>query len=122
MFESDFEPDCLEELIAVFPQSSFGINYDIGNSASLGFDPRTEIRAYGHRIRNVHVKDRLVGGGTVPLRTGAANFSIIFNELAHSGYRGDFILQTARATDGGHLDVLVRYRDMVRGWIAASGL
>ena len=120
VFESDFRPGALAELITSLPEPSFGINYDIGNSASLGFDPVAEIRAYGNRIRNVHVKDRLLGGTTVPLGTGAADFRLVFRELARIGYQGDFILQTARAADGGHLEALVRYREMVRGLLSTS--
>ena len=62
VFESDFRPEALADLMRSFPGSSFGINYDIGNSASLGFDPAAEISAYGDRIRNVHVKDRVLAG------------------------------------------------------------
>ena len=38
--------------------ANFGVNYDTGNSASLGYDPSEEISVYGHRIINVHIKDR----------------------------------------------------------------
>jgi hexulose-6-phosphate isomerase len=122
VFESDFPPMDLANLMTDFPQTTFGINYDIGNSAALGFDPQVEIRAYGDRIRNVHVKDRLLWGKTVPLGAGAANFSCVFRELSRVRYRGDFILQTARAPDGRHLNTLIHYREMVLGWIAESGL
>ena len=37
-FESDLKPIELAAFIDRFPRDSFGINYDIGNSASLGFD------------------------------------------------------------------------------------
>jgi L-ribulose-5-phosphate 3-epimerase len=117
LFESDLGPLNLADFINSFPDRSFGINYDIGNSASLGFDPATEIRTYGARIRNVHVKDRLRGGTTVPLGEGAGNLPIVFCELARKHYAGDFILQTARAADGDHLGALVRYRAMTRVWI-----
>jgi hexulose-6-phosphate isomerase len=119
LFESDFATEQLTGLMSRFPDDAFGINYDIGNSASLGFDVQQDLRGYGGRVRNVHVKDRLLGGTTVPLGTGAADFPRVFRELARVGYRGDFILQTAREPDGRHLEALVRYREMVRGWIAA---
>jgi len=120
LFESDFSAPALAELMSRFPAETFGINYDIGNSASLGFDAQSELQTYGKRVRNVHVKDRLLGGTTVPLGTGAADLPTVFRELARSGYRGDFILQTARARDGRHLEALVRYRERVLGWIADS--
>ena len=34
------------------------VNYDSGNSASLGYHPDEEFNAYGSRIGSVHVKDR----------------------------------------------------------------
>ena len=120
LFESDFPAPALADFISRFPAETFGINYDIGNSAALGFDARSDLQTYGKRVRNVHVKDRLRGGTTVPLGTGAADLPATFRELARIGYRGDFILQTARAHDGRHLDALVRYREMVLGWIADS--
>ena len=121
VFESDFAPQRLREFIAGYPADLFGVNYDIGNSAALGFDPEEEIAAYGDRIDHVHVKDRVLGGTTVPLGTGNAKFDRVFAALKRAGYRGDFVLQTARAADGRHAEVLRRYRDMTRAWWEASG-
>jgi hexulose-6-phosphate isomerase len=97
--------------------SLFGINYDIGNSAALGFNPQEEFAAYGARIVNVHIKDRMLGGTTVPLGTGSANFDAVFEALAKVNYRGNFILQTARAVDGNHSSSLSTYRDMAVNWL-----
>ncbi len=120
IFESDFTPSELGRFIARLPVDQFGINYDIGNSAALGFNPTEEFAAYGSRVVNVHVKDRVLGGTTVPLTTGSAKFEMVFAELAKVNYRGNFILQTARATDGDHAGVLGHYRDMTRKWIRQS--
>lgn len=108
-FESDYAPLALKEFIALFPSDRFGVNYDIGNSASMGFDPVEEMTAYGNRITNVHVKDRLRGGTTVPLGTGAAKMGEVFCGLKANHYRGNFVLQTARAVDGKHEETLARY-------------
>jgi hexulose-6-phosphate isomerase len=120
IFESDFAPAELARFIADFPAERFGVNYDIGNSASLGYDPAAEIGAYAARIDNVHVKDRVLGGTTVPLGEGNADLPRVFRLLAQAGYRGDLILQTARAADGDHTGALVRYRDRVRSMVAAA--
>lgn len=111
VFESDFPPDQLAAFIAKFPADVFGINYDIGNSASLGFDPSLEFAAYGQRVYNVHMKDRVLGGTTVPLGTGNANFDAVFESLGRLRYSGLVILQTARAKDGDHVGTLARYID-----------
>lgn len=117
VFESDFAPVDLARFIGRLDPVLFGINYDIGNSAALGFNPSEEISAYGQRIINVHVKDRVLGGTTVPLGTGNADFKTVFKELARLSYAGNYILQTARAPDGDHAKVLCRYRDMTIDWI-----
>jgi L-ribulose-5-phosphate 3-epimerase len=122
IFESDFVPSELARFISRLPSAVFGINYDIGNSAALGFQPKDEFAAYGHRITNVHVKDRVLGGTTVALGTGNAQFEIVFAELAHIAYRGNFILQTARAADDSHAPTLCRYRDMTNAWMVQFGL
>jgi L-ribulose-5-phosphate 3-epimerase len=119
VFESDFDPPALARFISEFPAHTFGINYDIGNSAALGFKSEEEFDAYGDRIDNVHVKDRKLKGTTVPLGTGNADLPYTLRLLRERGYRGHYILQTARAADGNHAVVLCRYRDMVRQWLAA---
>ena len=116
VFESDFPPQRLASFISQFPADAFGINYDIGNSAALGYPPAEEIAAYGPRIDNVHVKDRVLGGTTVPLGAGSADFPQVFSALRRIDYRGDFILQTARAADNRHAQAIARYRDMTLAW------
>ncbi|OGO29027.1 MAG: xylose isomerase [Chloroflexi bacterium RBG_16_52_11] len=122
VFESDFAPVELARFISRLDPALFGINYDIGNSAALGFNPQEEFAAYGARIVNVHVKDRVLGGTTVPMGTGSANFDAVFAALAKIKYQGNFILQTARADDGNHANTLCAYRDTTRSWIQQYGL
>lgn len=105
-FESDFSPEKLRDFIADYPADCFGINYDIGNSASLGFDPEKEMHAYASRITNVHVKDRTLGGTTVALGTGSAKMREVLIGLKNAKYQGNFILQTARSLDGRHEQML----------------
>lgn len=116
-FETDLSEENFSEFIEEFEEDCFGINYDIGNSASLGFDPAKEFEAIGKRVINVHVKDRLLGGTTVPLGSGNADFSMVFKCLKACGYVGNLIMQTARATDDNHDAVLARYRDQIVSWM-----
>ena len=118
VFESDQQPDELARFIDRLDVRRFGVNYDIGNSAALGYDAEEEIAAYGQRILNVHVKDRVRGGTTVSLGTGHAEFDKVFAALGRIGYAGSYILQTARATDDAHAQTLCRYRDMTLAWIS----
>jgi L-ribulose-5-phosphate 3-epimerase len=119
-FECDFCPQELGRLIAKFDPDLFGINYDIGNSAALGYDPTEELSVYGHRVINVHIKDRIRGGTTVPLGTGNADFNAVFASLTRAGFAGNYILQTARANDSDHVGALVTYRDMTLDWLNSS--
>lgn len=120
-FESDFKPSQLEGFIGKMNPNFFGVNYDIGNSAALGFNAHEEFRRYGDRILNVHVKDRYLDGNTVPLGEGNADFDAVFNCLAQYDYRGNYILQTARDTAGEHTSAIKRYLMMTSHWIAKNG-
>ena len=112
-FECDYPPVQLAKFIEGFPAELFGINFDIGNSASLGWAPEEEIPLIAPRLINVHVKDRVLGGTTVPLGQGDADLPTVFRLLDQVGYDGFLILQTARAADGDHLGAARGYRDLV---------
>lgn len=105
-FESDYPPLKLLKFINQFSQETYGINYDTGNSASLGFDSELELELYGSRVLNVHIKDRLLGGTTVRLGEGNAEFEKVFRALNEINYSGNFILQTARSKNNEHFKEL----------------
>jgi hexulose-6-phosphate isomerase len=117
IFECDYPPAEYKRFIDRLPKDLFGINYDIGNSASLDIPAPAEFSLYGDRILNVHIKDRVKGGTTVPLGEGHADFKAVFTELRKINYRGNFILQTARAKDEQHMAVLKKYRSFAAGLI-----
>ena len=97
--ETSLGPIGLRELLKRARHPAVKANYDIGNSASNGYDVRDEMIAYGEDVATVHVKDRVRGGGSVPLGRGNADFRAAFAALAEFGYAGPFILQVARGTD-----------------------
>ena len=94
--ETDLPPIDFQELLENIGLDYIQANYDIGNSASLGFDPKDELEAYGLKILNVHVKDRKLGSTTVPLGTGNANIKYVFQKLQEIGYSGGLTMQAAR--------------------------
>jgi hexulose-6-phosphate isomerase len=94
--EADLSPIAFKELLEQIGLDFVQANYDIGNSASLGFEPKEELEAYGHRILNVHVKDRKLGGTTVPLGTGNADINLVIQKLQEFGYSGGLTMQAAR--------------------------
>ena len=97
VFESDFNPVKLKKFIKKFDKNFFGINYDVGNSASMGFDINSEFKNYGKYIYNIHIKDRVKNGKTVRLGQGNANFVDLYKNLRKINYNGNLILQTARS-------------------------
>lgn len=117
-FESDFPPKKLASFIDKFPKDIFGVNYDMGNSASLGYDPQEEVTNYGNRILNIHVKDRPLGGGTVVFGEGDVNFPLVFDQLKRISYQGNYILQGARSPVGDHLGVIRQYLDFIEPYLA----
>lgn len=98
--ETSLAPENFAALLAKLPHPMLNVNYDSGNSSSLGYDTRCELAAYGPRIDSVHIKDRVRGAGTVPLGQGDANIPALLSGLAAIDYRGDFVLEVARGTPG----------------------
>ena len=94
--ETDLPPSDFQELLENIGLDYILANYDIGNSASLGFDPKEELETYGLKILNVHVKDRKLGSTTVPLGTGNANINYVIQKLQEIGYSGGLTMQAAR--------------------------
>lgn len=119
-FETEMSPINTAKFIEGFSPEVFGINFDIGNSAARGYECAQEFRAYGQRIINVHVKDRVLNGPTVPLGHGNANFEDVFFGLKKIGYRGNFILQTARADDGNHVGAIRSHIGFVNSLISQN--
>jgi len=89
------------------------VNYDSGNSASLGYDVRAEFAAYGSRVGSVHIKDRVRGGGTVPLGSGDADLPALAECLGKIRYDRDLILQVARGVPGGEMHWMKKNRQYV---------
>jgi len=98
--ETSLTPADFANLLDQVPDSSVKANYDSGNSSSLGFVPAEEFSAYGARIGSIHIKDRILGGGTVPLGTGDADLPAVFAAMDKVGYQGDITLQVARSEAG----------------------
>ena len=98
--ETDLPPDSFVDLLQCFNSRNVTVNYDIGNSAALGFHPVAELNAYGHKISDIHIKDRIRGGGPVTLGAGAANFNLFFSKLKEINFGGLFIMQAYRDDEG----------------------
>ena len=98
--ESDLPPQGFRELLLEIDHPMVGVNYDTGNSAAAGFDPRDEFKAYGSWINSVHVKDRRRNAGTVPLGEGDTDFPLLRELLRQIDYQGSFVMEAARGESG----------------------
>lgn len=118
--EAGLAPHDLAELLRPLPVATFGINYDTGNSAGLGYDPVEEFAAYGGRIVSVHIKDKKRNGGTVALGSGDAPFALIAGLLNQYEFRGDIVLEVARCAPGQELDYARRNRRFVESQFSSN--
>jgi hexulose-6-phosphate isomerase len=98
--ETSLAPEEFAALLARIPHPSVKVNYDSGNSSSLGYRPAEEFAAYGDRLGSVHIKDRVLHGATKALGEGNADLDAVFAGLRRLNYAGDFILQVARGAPG----------------------
>ena len=98
--ETDLAPQSFMELLDQLNSDRVTVNYDIGNSAALGYNLVEELEAYGDRITDIHIKDRVLGGGPVLLGEGNADFDAFFYKLKEFDYQGPFIMQAYRDEDG----------------------
>jgi hexulose-6-phosphate isomerase len=111
--ETSLVPSRYAKFLAKLSSPMLKVNYDLGNSASLGYDIHKEFAAYGERIGSVHVKDRIRGKGTVPLGTGDADFKVLSDCLKGIGFKSDFILEAARGTVGDEVAWAKRNREFI---------
>jgi L-ribulose-5-phosphate 3-epimerase len=113
--ETDLSPKPFVELLDRLNSKNITVNYDIGNSAALGFDSDEELEAYGDRITDIHIKDRVLGSGPVALGGGNADFTKFFNKLKEFDYQGPFIMQAYRDDEG--VEIFKKQLDWVKKYL-----
>ena len=112
--ETDLNPKNLKQLINSLDTKKFSINYDIGNSAFEGYNYLEEFESYFQFIANIHVKDRVYQGPTVPLGHGDAKIHSVLTEIKKRGYTKNLILQAARQDKIEDTTVVETYFKMVK--------
>jgi len=98
-FETDLAPKPFLSLLQRFESSNIKVNYDSGNSAAIGYDLEEEFDTYGGFISDLHIKDRVLGGGSVMLGTGNAEFDKLFRKLKGINFNGVITMQASRDDD-----------------------
>lgn len=120
--ETSLPPSDVAGIARRITHNLFKINYDSGNSSSLGYNPRNEFAAYGSRIGSFHIKDRINGGTTVPLGTGDANFVTLRECLQEIGYRRSFVMQVARGEAGHEIELARANRHFAEEHVVPVGV
>ncbi len=115
--ETDLPPKDFKEYLILFDHPRVGANYDSGNSSGMGYDLYEEVIFLKDYIFNIHIKDRVYQGTTVPLGTGSADFERLFKGLSEINYKHNFILQAARGIEGAESDNIAAQREFVRQYI-----
>ncbi len=115
--ETDYQPQKILKLLKKIGDDKIVLNYDIGNSSSLGFDPKEELTLLGKYIKNIHIKDRKLNGSTVPFGEGDADFDLFFSTLSDIDYKGDLILQGARIESKSPEITCLQYRNFIMKYI-----
>lgn len=117
--ETDFPPTIFSTILSGIDHPNIRWNYDIGNSASLGFEANDEFDAQGRYLGSVHIKDRVRGGSTVPLGSGSADIDVSLRRILQTGFDRWFILQVARAKAGEEVSWLASVRQDVERRLTA---
>jgi L-ribulose-5-phosphate 3-epimerase UlaE len=113
--ETDLAPKPFAELLENFNSNRVTVNYDIGNSAALGYDIEEEFAMYGSLVTDVHIKDRELMGGSVILGNGNADFNLFFSIIDKYNYNGPYIMQAYRDDEG--VDIFKKQLEWVRPYI-----
>lgn len=113
LFEIDYPPNKIIPFLKKF-NFKVGINYDTGNSASMGFDFEEEKKYFKH-VYNIHIKDRKFRGPSVRLGKGDFDFEIFFKFLKKRKYKKNLIFQTARSKN--HINEILINNKFVRKFI-----
>ena len=115
--ETDLKPIEFKKLLEKINHPNIKANYDSGNSASLGYNVYEEFELLGKWIKNIHIKDRLLKGTTVPLGKGNVDFDILFKLIKKYDYRGDLIIQGARDKNENPEDTSRKYITFVKHYV-----
>ncbi|MBN2012331.1 sugar phosphate isomerase/epimerase [candidate division KSB1 bacterium] len=115
--ETSLNPEQFKNLLGQIDHPFICANYDIGNSASLGYRSDEEFYAYGLKIKTLHIKDRVLHGGTVPLGEGNADFDMTFEQLRQHHFAGPIIFQSARGQDGDEVRTIKSYIHQMQSYL-----
>jgi L-ribulose-5-phosphate 3-epimerase len=80
--------------------------FDMGNSASYGYDSEICIETISEYLGSVHIKDRKLHGSSVKLGEGNVNFNKVFESLNRINFCGPISFQIYRSRDSDDISLL----------------
>ena len=105
-FETSLSPEKEKQIMETLNHKKLKICFDMGNSASEGFDPVKVIHILDNNLGSVHVKDRKYGDSSIPLGQGGVNFLKVFQSLKQINFSGPITFQIYRNKDSDNVSVL----------------
>ncbi len=117
VLETDMQSQRFRDFLESFEPSTVFANYDTGNSTALGYNVEEELNVLSNRIKNIHIKDRLIHGKTVPLGAGDTKFDLFFSNLKKINFRGDLIIQGAREYNSMPKQTCEKYYKFVKQYV-----
>jgi L-ribulose-5-phosphate 3-epimerase len=108
-FETSMSPNDEFNFISRLDNSQTKICFDMGNSASLGFDCSEVLDKISPFLGSIHIKDRLINGPTVPLGEGLVDFSKVFKILNEIKFSGPISFQAYRNKNSNNIELLNSY-------------
>ena len=112
-FETSLPPISELEFISKLDHNQTKICFDMGNSASMGYDPADVLNSIAPYLGTVHIKDRLLDGDSVPLGEGAVDFSKVFSILNEINFSGYFSFQAYRDKNSNNTELLSLYQKFI---------
>lgn len=104
--ELDLSPKKVINVLDKLNSEYVGINYDLGNSAALGFDIKEEFNYYGNKIFDIHIKDRCFNSGPCLLGTGNVDFIEAAKLIRKNKNNCPIIMQSYRNHEGLNITIL----------------
>jgi L-ribulose-5-phosphate 3-epimerase len=105
-FETSLPPQKEKLIMTSLNHKKIKICFDMGNSASEGFDPVKVIDILDTDLGSVHIKDRKFGTSSVPLGQGDVHFLEIFKSLNKINFNGPISFQIYRDKHSDNISVL----------------
>ena len=105
-FETDLNPEIEYELLKSLNNEKLKICFDMGNSASYDYNPESTLKKISNYLGSIHIKDRKLNGGSVPLGKGKVDFNNVFSSLDKMNFNGPVSYQVYRNKNSDNVSVL----------------